>query len=128
LRFRLWDLRSLFPQNPFPQYLDRDNSDWQLTQALIRAIRDESESHGARFLLVLLPQREYLNGMYDPVIYQSLEQFAQRADIDYINLMPLMRSHRWGDVFYPEDGHFKPLGARIAAELIYRKLQNTDDR
>jgi len=123
----VWDLKSLFPQNPFPQYLDPNNSDWQLTQALISAIRDESESHGARFLLVLLPQRDYLNGMYDPAIYRSLEEFAQRSSISYVNLLPRMQSYQWSDVFYPEDGHFTPLGARIAAELIYQKLQQPDD-
>jgi hypothetical protein len=119
----LWDLKSLAPQNPFPQYLHSKNPDWQLTQALITAIRGESESHGARFLLVILPQRDYLNGFFDPTIYGHIETFAKASGITYINMLPKMRSYHWADIFYPEDGHFTPYGASIAAQIIAQKLQ-----
>ena len=116
-------MKTLAPQNPFPQYLDSNNLDWQLTQALIRAVRDEAESHNARFLLVILPQRNYENGIYESSIYDSIETFAEDSRCSYINLLPAMRSYRWADIFYPEDGHFTPEGAKIAAELITRRLQ-----
>ena len=119
----MWDIKSLFPYNPFPQYLNPRDSDWLLTQELIKAIRDESESHGAQFMFVILPQRNYLNGLYDPSIYQSLEKFAENEGMEYVNLLPELRSDHWANIFYSEDGHFTPFGARKASRLIFRKIQ-----
>ncbi|KPL07108.1 hypothetical protein AMJ86_05825 [bacterium SM23_57] len=126
LRIRLWEIKGLAPHNPFPQYMDPKNPDWVLTQELIRSIRDESNARGAQFLLVILPQRNYLNGMYDPVIYDSIIEFAKSENIAAINLLPLMKSYRWTEVFYLEDGHFTPFGARVTAQIIYQTIQTMD--
>jgi lysophospholipase L1-like esterase len=123
LRLGLWDLKRFIPQNPFPQYLDSTNTDWILTQELIKAIRDESTKHKAKFLLVILPQRDYLNGSFNPIVYEKIEEFAIREKIQYINILPEMTAFRWTDLFYPEDGHFTPLGARLTAQAIFQVIQ-----
>ncbi len=122
----LWRVQTLFPQNPFPQYLDQEHPDWILTQELIKAIRDMSEAHNAKFLLVLLPQRNYLNGKYNPVIYGEIQYFAIRENIKYINLLSEMTAYHWTDIFYPEDGHFTPKGAQATAQAISRTIQTVD--
>ena len=98
-----------------------------LTQELIKSIRDESNARGAQFLLVILPQRNYLNGMYDPVVYDRIAEFAKKENIAALNLLPLMESYRWMDVFYPEDGHFAPFGAKVVAQLILQQIQTMDN-
>ena len=122
----LWRAQTLFSQNPFPQYLDEEHPDWILTQELIKAIRNMSETHNAEFLLVLLPQRNYLNGKYNPVIYREIQSFAKRENIYYINLLSEMTEYHWTDIFYPEDGHFTPMGAQVAAQAISGAIQTMD--
>jgi hypothetical protein len=119
----LWDLKALVPMDPFPQYRNPQNRQWQLTQELIKAIQDQTEKRGAGFLLVILPQRNYLNGMYDPFIYHCIVNFAEAEDISYVNLYSAMRFYPWDEVFYPEDGHFTPIGAQITAWEIWQAIR-----
>ena len=97
-----------------------------MTQELIKAIRDVSNTHNAKFLLVLLPQRNFLNGIYDPIIFDSLQSFAKVERIAYLNLYQEMTKYPWIDLFYPEDGHFTPLGANVAAIVISQTIQQMD--
>ncbi len=126
LRMMLWRAQTLIPQNPFPQYLDTGHPETVLTQEMIKAIRDLSEAHNSKFLLVLLPQRNYLNGRYNPNIYRAIQSFATRENIKHINLLSEMTEYHWTDIFYPEDGHFTPLGAQVAAQAISKTIKTMD--
>lgn len=117
---------------------------WRITKALIKKIREESEGHGARFLLAIfgdaaqLVTAERIEGEYPGfkgVRYdldkpdKILQTFALEEGINHFSLFPIFRedmrrNHRTvEDLHYSCDsGHWTPLGNRLATEAIFQKI------
>lgn len=107
---------------------------WRITEALISEVAQESERAGARFLLVSLTDPFQLalakeHPELDPEKpVQRLEDIARRQNLDYLPLLPLFRQamkengYRLEDIHYSCDGHWTPLGHRLAGEAIARYL------
>lgn len=115
---------------------------WDITQKLILKIKKEAEDHHAGFLLVSLTNRDsYIDGTfagqlkkYAPINWdidkpdKILGDFCQEHSIPFLALTPLFRDYlkkagRPIQFHYASDGHWNTEGHRLAAEFIYRKLQ-----
>lgn len=116
---------------------------WEVTKALIKETKNESQEIGADFLLVSLPRRFGVNPeLWDDVLedYPSmknkgwdlgkpgaiLEKFSQEEDINYLNLLLLFRDHvaETGEELYED--HFNSKGHELTAELMYEFLINNN--
>lgn len=116
---------------------------WSTTEAVLRRFRDEAESLGARFLVVVIPAYRQAVRTGQSVLHdhdartaagRSLESildldfperriaaFAAREGIDVRLLLgPLRRATapERPSCYVPEDGHLSGEGHRIAAEVV----------
>jgi hypothetical protein len=119
------------------------NEAWRVTEGLISGIHNDVKTRGAKFLLVVgsnpiqaHPERavrerfrSYLG--VDDLFYpnQRLAQFANRQQIDFLDLAPSLEkyadeSHVFLHGFGKEmgNGHWNADGHRKAAELISQKM------
>jgi hypothetical protein len=116
---------------------------WRITKALILKTKEKAERHGAGFLLVsltdgvALADPERVQGEYPDfkgVRYNFdkpvalLTRFAEEAGINYLPLLPLYREYLkkhqkpFTSIHYSCDGHWTPLGHRLAAEAIFQRI------
>jgi hypothetical protein len=122
------------------------NEAWQVTEGLIRQIRDEVTARGARFVVVTLS-----NGIQvypDPNVRQlflkrvgasdlfypdnRIKSLCDREKIPVITLAPHMRDYADQNKVFLHgfganvgNGHWNQLGHRVAAELIAKRLCET---
>lgn len=111
---------------PFPQY-EKGRREWELTKALIRRLRDRVHENGSEFLLVLIPNREYVVRDYvEDLPEQLLVSFARREGIDVVDLLPaLERAARdGGEPYFRTDPHWTPEGHAVAAEVLADHLRH----
>ena len=121
---------------------------WEMTQALILALDKEVERHGSQLLVAILPDEtevdiqkwQNLLKRYPHLFNQTgvadsptlrLAQFLQKNHIPYIQLRTGLKAYQdktQEPIYFQIDGHWKPVGHRIAAEEIYNYLsQNADE-
>jgi hypothetical protein len=118
----------------------KDNSErrraWQITEALLAAIRDESRAAGAEVALVAIPTsyqiypREWARvaprgrnaERWEPdVPNATLAQVAERLGVPYLDLLPTFRAELAAGaerLYFPVNAHWTPLGNRLAAEQV----------
>ncbi|MDX6613963.1 MAG: hypothetical protein QOD75_3149 [Blastocatellia bacterium] len=116
---------------------------WQVTEALMTAMRDEVQSHNAAFLVVTLsngiqvyPNQEVRQGFQRrlgvPDLFypdKRIESFCRAENIPVITLAPALQSYADqnqaflhgfpGNIGY---GHWNQLGHRVAGEMIAQDL------
>jgi len=116
---------------------------WQVTQALMKAMRDEVQGHGANFVVVTLsngiqvyPNQEVRQGFQRrlgvPDLFypdKRIERFCQAENIPVITLAPALQSYADqnqaflhgfpGNIGY---GHWNQLGHRVAGEMIAQQV------
>ena len=131
--------REAFEANPIHQLQgaphlspmsDQVKRSWDLTAALLKAARDEAETMGAQFGVVLVPtMQEILSIAPDDEqnwdMSQSismLNRICENNDISVLDLSePFLASGNQEHIesaFWPIDGHWTPLGHTLAAEAI----------
>lgn len=110
--------------------------EWELSEALLMALRDEVEANGSQFLVVIIPTEfqveaddlnEFLKTCTIPdyALEQTLqEQLIARLEtqrIPYLDLLPVFLQNRNTRLYLPDvDIHWSAEGHRVAAEAIYR--------
>jgi hypothetical protein len=111
---------------------------WNITEALILKIKEESEMNGAKFVLVSIAQREQVSSDYWQKFLDTyhgmkldfekpdrmLEDFSKRNNVTYLHLLPHFQKYvnETGEWPYYQDGHWNDRGNELAADLIYQKL------
>ncbi|NJN92849.1 MAG: hypothetical protein HC875_01530 [Anaerolineales bacterium] len=116
---------------------------WTLTEAIIKRLRDEVESHGARLAVVIIgaPEQVYpVEGerllAANPALQnltldlelpnQRLGTFLAMEQIPYLDLLPVFRQAATDPATPPlhfrHDGHWTVTGHRLAAESIQKFL------
>jgi len=106
---------------------------WELTAALIREIRDEAASVGARTVLAVIPdQVQVETGVtvlgLEPADYQVQAHVRAVCDglgIPVIDLLPPLReeSNRAGQrLYYPKDRHLNAHGDAVVARTLQAEL------
>ena len=121
------------------------NEAWEITEALILKLRDEVESQGSRFGVVIV--NSYLQ--VDETIWQEilsltpetnaldwdvtrpdrkLIRFLEDYDIEYLWMLPRFKWTEQTGVFpyYPNDHHWTVKGHRLAADLMFDWLSTSD--
>lgn len=119
------------------------NEAWQVTEGLIRQMRDEVKMRGARFLVVTLSngiqvypdanvrqifvQRAGASDLFYPD--NRLRSFCDREKIPVVTLAPQLRDYAEQNKVFLHgfganvgNGHWNQLGHRVAAQLITEKL------
>jgi hypothetical protein len=109
---------------------------WQVTEALLAAMRDESSAAGARMALVAVPAsyqvypREWARvaprgrnaERWEPEVpNRQLGQVAERLGVPYLDLLPAFRSAAAATderLYFTINAHWTPLGNRLAAEQV----------
>jgi hypothetical protein len=115
---------------------------WRVTEGLIRLMRDEVESHGARFVIATLTNAPQVHpdervrqrfaaklGVPD-LNYpdQRIRQFAEREHIASVHLVETMapiaaaKKNQWHGFGGSAAGHWNEAGNRIAGEIIAARL------
>jgi hypothetical protein len=109
---------------------------WEVEYALLREMRELCRAHGARLLLVLIPEQVQVEPEAKAQVlglveadYQTqgpLLEFAARENIAALDLLPALRAEheRTGEpLYYRQDRHFLPRAHEIAAAEIQGELR-----
>ncbi len=103
---------------------------WHLTEALIAEVARTARNAGADFLLVSLTDPFQLasrspHPRFDPAKpVRLLSQIAEKHNLNYLPLLPLFQKAmeeqglKLEDLHYSCDGHWTPLGHRLAGQAI----------
>lgn len=110
---------------------------WLRLQEALLAIQATSRTLGAKNLVLIIPLRHQVDEeewrtlseayQLDTEIFsleqpqQILGEFLQKQNIDYIDLLPILRESKQS-AYYAKDPHFNALGHRITAEALQRKI------
>mgnify|MGYP001817922880 FL=1 len=93
------------------------------------ATRLLTEENGVRFTLVAVPVSAQVTTTFPGQKYQStLEQYADAAGMDYIDLLPDLRSHHEKhreSLVIPFDGHYNKPGHRVMAISVFSHMDTT---
>ncbi|GEM_PF-1655504 len=109
---------------------------WQDTFRYVLAIRNLAESHGAKFLFVAIPMEAQLSDDPDDAAFNAyftgtpdsgrtnaaIKEFCVKNNIEYINLFDYFAGRGAGDLYFKHDGHFRPAGHRLTAEIIKERI------
>jgi lysophospholipase L1-like esterase len=122
---------------------------WRVTEALIRAVRDDAQRIGARFLLLPVPgavelatpgaiQKEFSD--YRPELYDlagprtRLQRLAEAERTEYVSVFDAFagdlkaRGGALTDLFFWCDGHLTPRGHELVAQAIADHLRHPPGR
>jgi alginate O-acetyltransferase complex protein AlgJ len=108
------------------------SSDVDAYLAHLLARRDQYAARGARFVVVLVPNKQtvypedvparfgpHRPGLFDAVV----ARLRSRPDLDVIDLRPVLRAHRDEPVFYNTDTHWNLNGAFWASQALVDYLR-----
>jgi lysophospholipase L1-like esterase len=108
----------------------------ELFLKLLNGMREVANNNGAKFLLLMIPvnfqvePEEFLKKVLGSSkfdiqrdYFKELEPILEQKNIEYLNLLSLMRSRPEGK-YYPRNGevHFNPSGHRFTANELKKKL------
>lgn len=105
-------------------------------QGVLERRRDRARALGARYVLVLGPNKEsiypdFLPAGWEPLGPSRLDQLVQwmgtRSDVELVDLRPVLRAARAEDtpehhLYYEEGTHWHGRGCRAAAREILRRI------
>lgn len=90
---------------------------WNLYLSEVRKLAREVRRDGARFSLIAIPFRYQLGpGGPPPVVQEKLEKFCRENEIDYIDMLPVLRPA--GREAFVDYSHPSPLGSELIARAV----------
>ncbi len=113
---------------------------WQVTEAILAAMKALTDSMGARLLLASVPNKvQVYQEEWDKAVKQYgmraedyeldkpnrlLSEICERHDILYLDLAPALRRDvaQGGDPYFTLDDHWNATGNRLVAQAIYDRL------
>ena len=113
---------------------ERREPAWRVERAVLREIRDLTESHGAKLLLMVIPEQIQVQpdtqafGLVEDE-YDVQTRIAEIAESEGIALLdpldPLRADYAASKspLYYLQDRHWRPRAHRLVAELILREMQ-----
>ena len=94
----------------------------------LEEIRLLAEAHGTDLALAVIPVATQLTNTFPNQKYQSqLRQYAMKAGLDFIDLLPGLRSHydRYQEsLVIPFDGHYNGKGHSAMAKSVFDYLDS----
>jgi hypothetical protein len=101
-------------------YLDEDGEPMMVTLAIAETFRDEVEALGAKALVAVFPMRDFADAERFP-----LPHLLKARGVSVVDLQPAFteREKQLGtNALYLPDGHLTPLGNRLVAEELGKRL------
>lgn len=98
---------------------------------LLQSMAERSQAAGARFVVVLIPQRvqAVMLGMKSSLPQEFEPSGLQRrlreklGGVDVLDFLEVLeKTERPGDLYFPVDGHLTPVGQRVLGEALGRHL------
>jgi hypothetical protein len=124
------------PVAPLDLEMDAEEEEaaWQLSFALLREMAEVARSHGARFLVLVVPDQAqiepdvkvYSVPSYLWEVQERVVGFAREAGIPVLDPLPRMqevRARTGEPQFLPTNRHFNRVGNRVAAEILVEELR-----
>ncbi len=130
-----------FLETPSPQIA----SSWEITEALVKEIKNTSQSAGAKFLLFHVPSIQEANDSVwkrftkryrhsnqkfnSNEIHQRLEKISKKHSIDYLSTLQAFRAEEIklnsnkNSLFFRFDAHWNASGHAFAAKLLTEKIR-----
>lgn len=116
-------------------YTNAYDANWRLLEQLLVEADRETRRAGARFLLAVIPMDVQVADRYwahykrlgfalEPAVLSDdrpqarLRGFAARSGIAMVDLLPALRAHRDGSLYFARNPHWTPEGHRAAARAI----------
>ena len=97
---------------------------WAVSQKYLEKIAALCRAHGARLILVVIPQVERLTGETDfNEPYEVLDQLGAALSVPVINLLPDFTGKDPYALYYKLDRHWTAEGHRVAAHVLDRELR-----
>jgi lysophospholipase L1-like esterase len=127
--YRGWTNRSSYIDKMMLGELDsRIRKNIKNTIETLEEIRLLTEEHGARLIIAVIPVAAQITNAFPDQIYQSkLKQYAMNAGLDFVDLLPDLRSHHsqfQDSLVIPFDGHYNSNGHRVMAMSIFDHLNS----
>ncbi|MDY7035255.1 MAG: GDSL-type esterase/lipase family protein [Thermodesulfobacteriota bacterium] len=93
-------------------------------EARLRTITILASEHGARVLVILIPDVVQLNYIELQGINHILKQICDRCNVDYLDITPFFESVKDIKDLYmlPQDAHTSPAGHRIIAREMEKRI------
>lgn len=106
---------------------------WQLAFALLREIHRTAREHGARMLLLAIPDRAQVEpgalvagaAGVDRDVQERLRAFAEAEGLPLVDPLPALQAAREAlgvQTYYPVDGHLRPEGHVVVARAVSAAL------
>lgn len=146
----LYHYKLVNPTSPFELAIFKkdEHSDalahWQMTELIIKNLRDEVESNDAKFWIVFIPDRYQVDQAYwekwvskyqlNPQDYdlmrpnRHLAEFSRKNGIHFEDTTEaLIKTQKQGkNVYWKTDAHLNGLGNQVIAEFIASRLSKQD--
>ncbi|MBI1313964.1 hypothetical protein GC176_21935 [bacterium] len=111
----------------FPHLADSyDSPVWLNVRAALQRIRDRCDEHGVEFRMVFFPFLHNLGPKYPfKHAHQKLAEFCNDAEVKYLDLEPVLTSHRDEDLMVNRfDNHPNERCHALVADAIVERLLN----
>ncbi len=113
---------------------------WQVTEAIVAAMKDLTDSVGAGLLFIYVPNKvQVYQEQWDKAVgnygleaedydldkpNRLLGEICERHEVVYIDLGPALRREvaQGGNPYYTIDDHWNAAGHRLTAQIIYDRL------
>ena len=103
----------------------------------VKALRQEVESAGAGFSVMLIPHEAQLplkrynrhvdyyfkNPPAGTFFNDRLAKFCQEEGIPFLDFKTVFEQHITDDLYWPEDGHLRPMGHQLVGETLARFVE-----
>ena len=96
--------------------------DWQKVEQEYEKIIHIAQANGAKTVLVHIPERGPLS---EPRDYPALRlsKWSLNHDATFVDTLPALReAQKDRDLYYPKDGHCRPEGYAVIANVLFKAL------
>lgn len=124
IRYNLRSYELRFEKYDRPDALEHE---WDTAFQFIVRMKEISESHGMKFIVFMIPELAQIMNASGHEKFYLQKRFVELCDANRIQCIEPSQAYldaqRWQDLFFMEDRHFNPFGAQLAADLIYRRIE-----
>lgn len=99
---------------------------WDITKDTLKEINTFMQKEGVPFVIVRIPFLYDVHSQDVEVASEILLKFGKENNINIYDLLDDFRKNKDNDLYYPADGHWKPLAHKLAASEINNYLVNNN--
>lgn len=112
---------------------------WEKTKHYLKAADELAKKSNIKFAIVMMPSGHHVNGRewdkgrklydykagvtYKNYIFNYMNEFCEKNNINYCDLLPFYQGAKIYPIFYRADGHLTAQGGKITADYLYDFLK-----